>query len=118
MLRFLSDAARLGGELWLYSDEPMGWLTDDPQFKANWAFLMLSCLKARVKIRILHNINRGVEEMVAAIRSWLPLYMSGLIEPYACRKPKDPRFFRTMFTPRECRDPGSPRRCLHRPTLV
>lgn len=97
VLRFLSDAARLGGELWLYSDESMDWLTDDVQFKARWAFLMLSCLKAGVKIRVLCNIDGGVGEMVAAIRSWLPLYMSGLIEPYACRKPKDPRFSRTMF---------------------
>ena len=35
--------------------------------------------------------------MIEAINSWLPLYMSGMIEPYYCKKPDEGRFSHTVF---------------------
>lgn len=97
VIRFLSDAAREGGELLLYSDEPMDWMVGDKDFFALWARLMLECVKRGVHIKIIHNLDRSGKEMVAAISGWFPLYISGMIEPYVFGKSKSGRFCHTVF---------------------
>ncbi len=95
--RFLSAAAEGGGTLYLYSDEDQEWLSGDPSFFNKWAALMLACLKKGVKMKIIHNVDRDMDEMLTAISGWMPLYMSGMIEPHVCKRPRDTRFVRTFF---------------------
>ena len=98
VLRFLHDAAaENAAELLLYSDEDQDWLTSDSVFLSHWAGLMSACVRNGTRIRIIHNIDRNLEEMNQAIKSWLPLYMSGMIESYYSRKQRDPRFTHTLF---------------------
>ncbi len=97
VLRFLSNAVIFGGELCLYSDEKMDWLTGDKEFLAKWSYLMMSCIGAGVRIKIIHNIARSAQEMIDAISSWLPLYLSNMIDAYVLRNPKDARFSKTIF---------------------
>lgn len=97
VIRFLSEAADEGGELLLYSDEPMEWMSCDSEFFAMWASLMTLCLQNGVQIRIIHNIDRGGLEMVSAIRGWFPLYLTGNIEPYVFRRTENLRFHHTVF---------------------
>lgn len=97
VIRFLSDAAREGGELLLYSDEPMDWMTGDRAFFALWASLMAQCVSRGVTIKIIHNVDRIGEEMIDAIRGWFPLYLSGRIEPFVFRKERNARFCHTVF---------------------
>lgn len=97
VIRFLGSAAQEGGELWLYSDQNMEWMVDDSSFCAAWGSLMVACLRRGVKMRIIHNIDRSTEEMFSAIQNWIPLYLSGLIEPYVCRLEPDHRFTKTIF---------------------
>ena len=97
VIRFLSDAAEEGGELLLYSDEPLEWMTSDKEFFSRWAFLMAACVRKRVHIKIIHNLDRSIPEMVAAISSWYSLYLSGMIEPYVLLKERSSRFCHTMF---------------------
>lgn len=97
VIRFLTDAAAEGGELCLYSDEPMDWLSGDPAFFAVWASLMAACVQNGVRMRIIHDFERGPRELADAIRGWLPLYVSGMIEPYFFRKSRTARFCHTLF---------------------
>ena len=98
VIRFLACAVHYRApELLLYSDEPMNWLTDDISFTSQWATLMSACIKNGTKIRIIHNVDRDPDEMTAAIKNWLPLYMSGMIEPYVFKKPSGCRFTHTIF---------------------
>ena len=97
VIRFLTDAAREGGELLLYSDEPMNWMSGDQGYFALWASLMVKCVNSGVRIRIIHNVDREGEEMANAIKGWFPLYMSGMIEPYVFRRDRAPRFYHTVF---------------------
>lgn len=98
VIRFLSDAAKIkDGELLLYSDQAMDWLIGDDTFLSRWKALMLACVKNRTQIKIIHNMERGAEELLAAISSWLPLYLSGRIESYVCRQKGDMRFSHTIF---------------------
>lgn len=73
-------------EIFLYSDQNMEWMTD-PNYVLQWASLMVACIKAGVKIYIIHNLNRRMDELFTAINKWIPLYMSGCIFPY-CSKGK------------------------------
>ena len=97
VIRFLSDAAQEGGELLLYSDEPMDWMTGDRAYFTLWASLMAKCVNRGVRIKIIHNVNRVDTEMIDAIRGWFPLYISGRIEPFVFRKTRNARFYHTVF---------------------
>ena len=98
VLRFLSGAVReKAAHMYLYSDEDQSWLTKDPAFTAKWAALMLSCVRNGTQIHIIHNVDRDLQEMNDAIKSWLPLYMSGQIEAFFCKKIRNSRFSHTFF---------------------
>lgn len=97
--RFLTAAATQpeSGTLFLYSDQPLGWLTDDPEFAKTWAVLMAVLLHHKNRICIIHNIDRSYTEMFEALEKWIPLYMTGLIQSFYCEKGKESRFYQTMF---------------------
>jgi len=95
--RFLSETLQEGGELLLFSDEPMGWMTGEKKYFARWAAMMTACVRQGVRIKIVHNLDRYLPEMVEAIRGWYPLYASGMIEPYVFQKERNPRFCHTGF---------------------
>lgn len=83
--------------LYLFSEEDMLWLTEKPEFIAKWAILMTKIIEKGNKIKIIHTVNRSLDEMLAAISQWLPLYLSGAIEPYYYPKFRDGVFKRTLF---------------------
>lgn len=98
VIRFLGNAIQNHAkELWLYSDEDMGWMTDDMNFRLIWTSLMRECIRSGTKIRIIHNINRDLDEMIDAINSWIPLYVSGMIEPFYFKKQIESKFSTTIF---------------------
>lgn len=83
--------------LLLFSDEKMDWLTDDPEFYSAWSLLMFHILTSGHRIKIIHTIQRDLDEMIFAIKRWLPLYMTGAIEPYFFPKTNNGLFKRTLF---------------------
>lgn len=83
--------------LLLYSDEDMDWLTGDRAFTATWADMMTQVVRKGNRIRIIHTISRHLDEMLSAIAEWMPLYMTGAIEPYYYPKKRDGIFKRTLF---------------------
>ena len=98
VLRFLYSVWTSKAELLLlYSDEDQSWMTGDRTFLMRWASLMSACVKNGTRIRIIHNVDRDASEMADAIRSWLPLYMSGMVESWYSTKKRNPRFSHTIF---------------------
>ncbi len=97
--RFLTAVAvqQAPSTLYLYSDQPLGWLTDDPGFAKTWAILMAVVLQHKNRICIIHNIDRSYAEMFEALEKWIPLYMTGLIQSFYCEKRQAGRFHQTMF---------------------
>ena len=101
VMRFLSDTISSDiSELFLYSDQDMSWMVGDEKFRSVWLTLMDECAKRGTKIKIIHNIDRNLNEMISAITSWLPIYMFGTMEPYYCTKRTDDRFSHTIFLSR------------------
>jgi hypothetical protein len=98
VIRFLKDAVDTGAKkLFLFSNQNMDWMTENPAFLAKWALLMKACVMNGTEICIIHNIDRSYEEMNSAIIAWLPLYMSGRINPYYCTLPTGALFYQTLF---------------------
>ncbi len=98
ILRFLYAAIQnKKPQLLLYSDQNMAWMVEDRDFAMRWVSLMSAYVNSGGKIQIIHNVDRGLGEMLAAIRAWLPLYVSGNIESWYCLKPGGERFFHTQF---------------------
>lgn len=84
-------------ELLLHSDEETSWMTGDPAFAQSLQVLLMRVLARGNRIKIIHTISRDLDEMLSAISQWMPLYMSGLIEPYFYPKKRDGIFKRTLF---------------------
>lgn len=99
VIKFLSAvvAAKEPSTLLLFSDEPTDWMTDNREFAQKWAKLMAAVLSRGNRIIIIHTISRDLDEMLHAISQWMPLYMSGAIEPYFYPKKRDGIFKRTLF---------------------
>ena len=83
--------------LLLFSDEATDWMTGDREFAIQWGFLMSQFLSSGGKIKIIHTVSRDLDEMLIAISQWMPLYMSGAIEPYYYPQKRDGVFKRTLF---------------------
>ena len=96
---FLNDviARNKPQTLLLYSDEATDWMTEDRDFAAKWSRLMITALSKGNKIKIIHTVSRNLDEMLNAISQWMPLYMSGAIEPFYYPKKRDGLFKKTLF---------------------
>lgn len=83
--------------LLLFSDQDTSWISEDPGFMRQWAEALTRVLMAGNRIKIIHTVSRNTDEMMTAIRSWVPLYMTGAIEPYYYPKLRDGLFKRTLY---------------------
>jgi len=90
-------ASRQPQTLLLYSNEDLGWLTDDPHFTLQWSALLEKVIRTGNRIKIVHTVNRSMDEMLSAIAQWVPMYMTGSIEPYYYPKTRDRLLRRTLF---------------------
>lgn len=98
-LRFLTDILNSDRKhtLYLYSDEDLTWLLDDPHFTMQWAKIFMQVLQKGNKVKIVHTITRSLDEMFSAIKEWMPFYLTGNIEPYYYPRTRDINFRRTIF---------------------
>lgn len=71
------------------SDMPMEDMAKDMEFSKKWMFGLAAMLKKGLHIRIIHNLNRPFQELMLGLESWIPLYMTGLVEPYYFKKAQD-----------------------------
>ena len=83
--------------LLLFSDENMEWMYEDPQFAKRWTMLFLKVLEKGNRVKIIHTVNRGMNEILEAVMKWVPIYMTGAIEPYFYPPLRDDLFQHTLF---------------------
>ncbi|MBR3533836.1 MAG: hypothetical protein IKN80_08160 [Clostridiales bacterium] len=100
VLRFLNEVSEgkvSGGKLLLYSDEDMRWMYESSSFAAEWAALLKAVIAKGISIKIIHTVQRDLNDMMEAIRKWMPLYITGRIEPYYCPRIRDDIYKRSLF---------------------
>ena len=69
----------------MYSDMPIHEMAKDPEFPKKWMLGMTLILKKGLHIHNIHSINRPLDEMMLALKNWIPMYMTGQISPYYLR---------------------------------
>ena len=99
VLEFLSQLIATNEQhtLLLHSDEDMTWLYEDEDFARQWGALMATFAANGGRVRIIHSISRDANEMWEAARKWLPLYATGVVEPYYYPLLRDGIYCRTLF---------------------
>lgn len=83
--------------LLLFSDENMAWLYEDSVFAARWAELFARVIQKGSRVKIIHTVSRDMNEMLEAVTKWIPIYLTGMIEPYCYPRLRDGVFRRTLF---------------------
>ena len=96
---FLSELLATGKPqtLLTYSDENLKWFIEDPAFTRRWMTLMAQLIGTGSTVTIVHTLTRNLGEMLDAVRSWLPLYLTGRITSYYCPHIRDGICRRTLF---------------------
>ncbi len=100
IIRFLSYISSLDSprNIYIYTDQNTDWLTKDSDFNKLWNYYIVDILAKGNKIKIIHSLEQNLTDILISIENWLPLYMSGLIEPYYCSSGcYDPRFSHTIL---------------------
>lgn len=83
--------------LLLFSDENMSWLYEDAAFSARWAELFTGVIMKGNRVKIIHTVSRDMNDLLEAVTKWIPIYMTGMIEPYCYPRLRDGVFRRTLF---------------------
>ena len=69
-------------DVFMCSDMPMEDLAKDIDFSKKWMFGIACLLKKGIHLNIIHNLDRPFNEMMLGLESWIPLYMTGQINPF------------------------------------
>ena len=88
--------------LLLYSDEDMVWLYEDSDFLRRWGALLARLLSLGGSIKMIHTLSRNATELMAAVQGWMPLYLTGGVEPYYCPRLRDGVCRRSLFVAQGC----------------
>ena len=84
-LDFLAAAATepAGSSVVMFSDMPMqDKMQARPEFPTRWIAALAVLLRTGHPIDNIHNVGRGLPEMMLGLEAWLPLYMTGMVRPY------------------------------------
>ena len=64
------------------NDMPMEDMAKDSDYPKKWMFGLAVMLKKGLKINMVHNLNRPFNELMMGLEGWIPLYMTGQVNPY------------------------------------
>lgn len=88
--------------LLLMCEENLDWMTENQDYMATWAALLQQVILRGNRIKVIHHVNRYQSDLMVAIRQWLPIYMTGLVEAYYNPRVKEIFFRRTLFVAPGC----------------
>lgn len=83
--------------LLIFSEEKLDWLLEDIEFAETWYYLLQEILIKGNRIKVIHDFNRNLHELLELINKWLPMYSKELIEPYFYPRIRDNLFQQTLF---------------------
>lgn len=98
-LRFLSQVVHSEKqlELLLTSEDDITWMTEDPVFLKQWAFLLRLCLQQGHRITVIHVVNRKSDEIMSALAQWVPLHLTGSIQSFYHPRYSEQEVRKTLF---------------------
>lgn len=86
----------------MYSDMPSSDVFSDKEFLNQYMTGIFKIINKGIKINIIHNLERPFSELMDGICRWLPLYMSGQVEPYCLRGVQNNVFYHHIDVAEDC----------------
>lgn len=83
--------------LLLVSEENMTWLFEDEAYSAHWTELFRRAIKRGCRVRVIHTVSRDVDMQVESLIRWIPIYMTGAVQPSFLPDPRDGVIRSTLF---------------------
>lgn len=77
------------GEILIFSDENLDWLTGDPEFYRRFLLTFNRLVKHGIRVKLMYPYRRGRANFGDFVEAWLPLYVSGCVQPFCCAKYRD-----------------------------
>ena len=69
-------------EIFWYSNLPFDEMSKDLKFSKKYMMYLAFILKKGFKLNIVHDLDRPFNELLLGLEGWIPLYMTGQINPY------------------------------------
>jgi|GEM_PF-1958271 len=69
-------------ELWCYMCGSQDWFVENDDFLQEWRNANLEFLNAGNTINVIHPLDRQYQVMANSLMMWLPLYLTGRVNPY------------------------------------
>jgi hypothetical protein len=85
-------------DLFMCTDMPMLDMAADERFAPQFVLSVAAVLEKGLHLNIIHELNRPLREMLLALESWIPLYMTGRISPYYLPKKGSELYHHLLFT--------------------
>ncbi|WP_283171026.1 helix-turn-helix domain-containing protein [Curtanaerobium respiraculi] len=89
-------ASKSTDDIFMYSDMPIEEEAQDEDFAKQWMMGVAVILKKGLRINIIHDLNRPLQEMMLGLEAWIPLYMTGLVSPDYLKSYKPTIFNRSL----------------------
>ena len=93
-LDFLKAAvlSRSTEDVILYSDMPLEEMAADEEFPKKVMAGMAMLIRKGVRLLNIHDVHRPFNELIMGLEGWIPVYMTGQIEPYYLPQPTNSAF--------------------------
>jgi hypothetical protein len=69
-------------DIFCYSNMPMIEASKDLKFTKKYMMYLAFILKKGIRLNIVHDLDRPFKELMLGLEGWIPLYMTGQINPY------------------------------------
>ena len=84
-------------EILFLCEENMSWLVSDKDYCIEWGNILSKIISKGCRIKVIHNVNRNLSELISLIERWLPMQLSGRLESYYYPRRRENPFKRTML---------------------
>ncbi|NCB43039.1 MAG: hypothetical protein EOM59_10520 [Clostridia bacterium] len=98
-LRFFALAieAEDSQEMQMFCNEDLSWQSETPGFRQKVRSLLTVFAKAGKKIKIIHSLSEDIDSMLESLQGWIPIYLTGYVEPSYYPKIREDFYRRTAF---------------------
>lgn len=66
----------------MYSEMMLADMAKDQEFNKKWMFGIAMLIKKGVRLKVIHCLDRPFEELLLGLEAWVPIYMTGQVEPW------------------------------------
>lgn len=98
-LRFLTLAmdSPTPNEIQMFCNEDLSWQVEFPEFRNKLLSLLTVYAKSGNKIKVIHSLSEDAEAMLSMLQGWIPIYLTGYVDPYYYPKIREDFYRRTAF---------------------